>query len=230
MLLKANFHMHTREDPVDKISYTIYKAIDHAAKSGFDVLTFTPHRKFVCKQEYVDYASQKNVLLIPGIEANIEKKHVVILNCDESINFIKTFKDLKVYKKKNPQIFVFAPHPFVLSSKSLGKKLLENIDLFDAIELSVFSNKIFNFNEKAVSVAEKYNKPLIATSDTHFLKDLGRGYVLIETQKKTAEAVFEAIKNKNFENKMDSMGILAMLEFQIKAKTRYLLSIPLPPT
>ncbi len=220
MLLKVNFHMHTREDPIDKVPYTIYEAVDCAAKNNFDVLALTSHRRFICKNEYVDYAAQKGILLVPGVEAMIEKKEVIILNCDESINEIKTFNGLKVYREKNPDIFVFAPHPFVFHKKSLGRKLLENINLFDAVELSVFSNCIFNFNKKASEVAKKHNKPLMATSDTHFLEDIRRGYILADAKEKTAAAVFEAIKNKNFENRLNSMGVWSMLEFRAKAGIR----------
>ena len=226
MVLKANFHMHTREDPVDKLSYTIYEAVDYASKKGFEVLVFTPHKKFVWKKDYADYAIGKGVLLIPGVEASIEKKDVVIANCDELVNSVNTFDELVNYKKKNPHIFVLAPHPFVFSKKSLGEKLEEHIDLFDAVELSVFSNKFFNFNKKAIEMAEKYGKPLMATSDNHFIKDLGRGHILVDAKEKTAGAVFEAIKNKNFENKLNTMNLWDMLEFRAKAGLRRLKFTP----
>jgi predicted metal-dependent phosphoesterase TrpH len=95
--------------------------------------------------------------------------------------------------------------------------------LFDAIELTVFSNKIFNFNKKTRAVAEKYNKPLVATSDTHFLKDLERGYALIDANQKTPEATFEAIKKRSFKNQLSPMSPLAMLEFRIKGILRKIL-------
>ncbi len=153
-----------------------------------------------------------------GIEIKIKRKHILILNGDKKMEEIKTFGDLSDYKKRNPRIFVLAPHPFVFSYKSLGSKLLKNIDLFDAIELTVFSNKIFNFNKKAEITAKKYQKPLIATSDTHSLKDLNRGYALINTEMKNAESIFASIKKGNFQNNLNSMGIFAMAEIQIKFK------------
>ena len=214
--------MHTGEDPVDKLAYTIYEAVDHATKNGFGALVFTPHKKFVWKKDYADYALGKGILLIPGIEASIEKKDVVIANCDENVNNVKTFDDLKNYKKNNPHIFVLAPHPFVFSKKSLGEKLEKYIDLFDAVELSVFSNKFFNFNKKAIEMAEKYGKPLMATSDNHFIKDLGRGYILVDAKEKTAVAIFDAIKNKKFESKLTPMNLWNMLEFRVKAGLRRL--------
>jgi len=236
MQLKANLHTHTADDPIDKLSYSTYETIDKAKKQGFNILAFTFHGKFFYEKKYIDYAQQKGILLIPGIEQWIEKKHVVILNCDKKIEKVRTFEDLKKYKNLRPQTFVLAPHPFVWSSKSLGKKLIQNIRLFDAIELSIFSNKIFNFNKKAEKIAEKYNKPIIATSDTHFLKALKRSYCLIEIPtprhivegrdpdrsvgKKTAEAIFDAIKKRNFKNKVNSLNIFEMIFYRIKATLR----------
>ena len=216
MILKTNLHFHTKKDDIG-ITYDIYKAVDYAKEQGFNVLAYTSHKKFKFKQEYADYASQKGILLIPGIEVEIKRKHVVILNCEKEAEEIKTFEDLADYKRKNPQIFVIAPHPFVWNSKSLSSKLLANINLFDAIELTVFSNKIFNFNKKAQEVAEKYQKPLVATSDTHFLKDFNRGYALINVEVPTSrESIFAAIRKGDFQNKLNSMNLFAMAEFQIK--------------
>ena len=235
MILKTNLHFHAANDE-KAVRYDIYQGIDRAKKREFDVLAYTSHKKFGFRQEYADFAAKKEILLIPGIEAEIERKHVVILNCNKGAEELKTFKELADYKKKNPQIFILAPHPFVFSLKSLYSKLLENIDLFDAIELTVFSNKIFNFNKKATEVAIKYQKPLIATSDTHFLKDLNRGYCLIDVEvptlrpcvggrdpdrnvgKKTMESIFTSLKKGNFENKLDNMGLFAMAEFQLKLR------------
>jgi len=211
-MIKTNFHFHTSDDPRDRISYSPYKAIDHAGNLGFNALAFTCHQKFTYTKKYADYAEKKGIILVSGIEAKIEGKHVVILNCDKSAEMLKTFKELGKYKKENPHIFIIAPHPFVLypTRPSLGKKLEKNIKLFDAIELSIFSNKIFNFNKKAEKIAKKYNKPFIATSDTHYLSILDKNYAVINTEEKNPTAIFEAIKQQKFENKTKTMGVFAM--------------------
>ncbi len=224
MILKTNLHFHTSLDDGKIVDYDIYRYIDCAKEKCFDVLVYTPHWKFLFRQEYADYAERKGILLIPGMEAEIGGKDVLIVNCDGEAEKIKTFEDLGAYKNKNPEVLIIAPHPYVLSPKSLRSKLLENIGLFDAIELTVFSNKIFNFNKKAAEVAEKYSKPLIANSDTHFLKDLNRGYSLVETEKKNIESVLSAVKKGKFQNKMDSMDIFAMLNFIRKLVYNYIIS------
>lgn len=215
MILKTNLHFHAIEDDVG-VRYSIYNAIDCAKEKNFDVLAYTPHKKFLFHKKYAEYAGNKGILLIPGTEMKIKRKEIVILNCDKEIEKVKTFQELADYKKRNPQILIMAPHPFVFGLKNLGRRLLKNIALFDAVEMSVYSNKILNFNKKAGKTAAKYNKPFIATSDTHFFKDFERGYALIETRNKSIEAIFGAIKNGNFQNKSNSMSLLSMLAFYVK--------------
>ncbi len=220
MLLKTNLHFHTNKDE-KLMSYNIYEYIDYAKERGFDVLACTPHRKFLFDEEYRRYAENKGILLIPGIEMEVDERHILVLNCDKSAEAIKTFRELRDYKNKNPQIFILAPHPFVLSRKSLFSNFTRNIDLFDAVEMSVFSNWLFNFNKRAGEVAGKYNKPFIATSDTHFLKDIERGYILIEAESKIIEALFSAIKTKRFQNKINLMSPFAMIKHILKSIFNY---------
>jgi len=152
----------------------------------------------------------------------IKRKDIIVLNCGKEIEKVKSFQELADFKEKNPRIFILAPHPFLFGLKKLGRRLLENIELFDAIEMTVFSNKTFNFNKKAVEIAEKYNKPFIATSDTHFLNDLERGYALINAPQKTIESIFEAVKKGNFQNKMNSMSPFAMIKHNIKGGLNFI--------
>lgn len=220
MLFKTNLHFHTHKDE-EITCYDIYKYIDYAKERGFNVLAYTPHRRFLFKEEYSRYAKDRDILLIPGIEMEIDQRHILVLNCDNEVETIKTFEELRNYKNKNPQIFIIAPHPFIASRKSLKKKFLENVDLFDVVEMSVFSNWLFNFNKRAGKEAQRHNKPFIATSDTHFLKDIERGYALINietsTQSVGVEAVLSAIKTKHFHNKLNPMGPLAMIKHTLKA-------------
>ena len=82
-MLKADFHIHSNEDKRDLIAYSAREFIDAAAEKKFDVLALTNHDIFTYSQELSDYAAEKGILLIPGIESTIEGKHVVILNPPE---------------------------------------------------------------------------------------------------------------------------------------------------
>lgn len=199
MKLKTNLHFHTKEDKQDFIDHSALEGIDYAASLGFTVLAITPHLYFWHSKELDDYAASKNILLIWGTEIEINKKHIVVLNCGKDVEEIKSFKDLEVYKNNHPEIFVLASHPFY-GRKSLNGHLEENIHLFDAIELSWFYSRFFNRNKKAELIAKKYSLPFIATSDTHFLDFCDKNYILVDVKEKSVKAIFEAIRRHKFEN------------------------------
>jgi len=214
MPLKANLHFHSNEDPEDTLDYNLYQITDEAARLGFSVLGWACHNGVVYEPKYGEYAAGKGILLIPGIEKDIEERHTVILNCDKSAEKINTFAELREYKKANPQIFVLAPHPFFPSSYALQEKLEKNIDIFDAIELSWYHINGIDFNKKAEKMAEKYGKPFIATSDTHNLNYLDTGYALIDAVK-DIPSVIEAIKARKFTNVSPPISFWDALLFQM---------------
>lgn len=200
MLLKANLHFHTSDDPHDPIDYSTYEGIDAASSLGFQVLAITCHEAFAYTEEYSTYAQKKGILLIPGIERRfIDAGDVVILHSDPAIQFVRSIEELKRYKTLHPDVFVLAPHPF-FPGHSLHHNLIQCIDLFDAIEHSWFFSSHINYNTQAREAARKYHLPYIATSDTHFLRFLNSSYAIIEAREKTIPSVFEAIRNHQFQN------------------------------
>ena len=78
----------------------------------------------------------------------------------------------------------------------LGRKLEENIDLFDAVEYSFFHTQMINLNRKAIKTARKYSKPLIALSDSHSIDSFGKTYSLIDSEKDFTSIKYAIIKNK----------------------------------
>lgn len=199
MKLKINLHFHTSDEKYDFVNYTFYEGLKEAKNLKFDAIALTSHNQFINRRDYYEFAKKLDILLILGIELTIKGRHIVILNPRPDIKDVKTFKDLKLYKKNHPQIFILAPHPY-FGFDSLGKQLEKNIDIFDAIEYCWFYSKYFNRNKKGKKIAEKHNLPFIATSDTHNLKVLDKSYAIIEAKEKTAAAVFEAIKENKFQN------------------------------
>lgn len=208
-MLKADLHIHTKEDPHDRyIRYNAKQLIDHAYNMGFDVLAITHHwypgtsdRMFYPKK-MVNYAGKKGILLIPGVEARLKvkkstfKKDVLLYNfSQDELNQIKTLDDIR--RIKQPHHMVIAPHPFFPHPKmiSLGGKLLERyIDIFDAIEHAYFYLNSFNFNLPAVEIARKYKKTIVGNSDVHQIKYIGTNYSLIKA-KPSIESVIQAVKS-----------------------------------
>lgn len=193
-MLKIDLHTHAGKDADHHLDYSPRQLIDRMAKLGYDVLSITNHRKLTFSSELRRYAAGKGILLIPGIEARIERKEVVLINATKEIaKKIKTFADLERYKSEN--IFVIAPHPFYPSTKSLYSKLLKNIRLFDGIEFSHFYIKWMTFNTKAAEIAGRYRLPLIGTSDCHMFEQLNRTYTMVDSEK-NADSIFEALRKR----------------------------------
>ena len=70
--LKADLHLHTAEDPNDRVSYTAKELISKAADQGFEVLAITNHQCLTFNQRLSAYARERGILLIPGMEINVQ--------------------------------------------------------------------------------------------------------------------------------------------------------------
>ena len=181
-MLKAELHTHIRGDPIDTfIRYTAYDLINRAAAQGFQVLAITCHNYIYQDTKAKDYAREKGLLLLQGMEMTLQGKHTLIYNITpEQAATIKTFTDLQQLKKKQGNILVIAPHPFHYTSTCLDDIVLQYPDLFDAWEYSFFYTRVLNPNQKTLHLARQLGKPVIGNSDVHDLNDLGRTYTLID--------------------------------------------------
>ncbi|MEM4244890.1 MAG: PHP domain-containing protein [Candidatus Nanoarchaeia archaeon] len=207
-MLKIDLHTHTN-NVVKRYDSTINPKdlINKAAKLKFDVISITEHSAYktisgtkyiknplATYQQYKDYAKKKGVILLPGVEIYVEGKDILLINFKGDYNKYKNIQDLEKLKKEN--VIVIAPHPYFIGGSCLKNKLEQNIKIFDAIEYSHFYLKHINPNKKAVEIAKKYKKPMIATSDAHFLFAFGRNYSFVDAEKKV-DSILEAIrKNK----------------------------------
>jgi len=192
--LKADLHIHTHEHQRGSGSgYDARQLIKRASRDGYQVLSITNHDQIVFDQELKGFAAEHGITLLPGIELSVEHRHVLIITPERRVSGkkIRTFSDLKGLRAEGA--LIIAPHPFFPSLHSLGRKLIKNIELFDAIEYSHFYLPRINFNKKAEEMAKRYNKPLIGTSDAHTWLQFGTTYSLIEAENQP-EAIIMAIK------------------------------------
>jgi len=210
MNIKTDFHIHTADDPIDNIGHSSNQLISKAAELGFKAIAITNHNSLTYNSELRSYALDNGVLLIPGIEKSIEGKHTLLLNASASAEKIKNFRDLRLAKRED-DIFVIAPHPFFKKKFCLEDKLIEHIELFDAIEFTFFYSRVINFNKKAVRTAKEFNLPVVGNSDSHILKHLGNCHSVIQSKKLTIEAVFEGIQNHKVEVVSKPLSLIGMV-------------------
>jgi predicted metal-dependent phosphoesterase TrpH len=193
--LKADLHLHTAEDPNDRVSYTAKELISKAADQGFEVLAITNHECLTFNKRLSAYARELGILLIPGMEINVRHRHVLFLNPPPGKR-VSDFSSL--FALRRPDNLIIAPHPYYPNPRSLNGYLLRNLKLFDAIEYCHFYSSRINFNQKAVALSKLHGMPLVGNSDTHFLPQLGTTYSLIYAEKEP-EAIFEAIRQGKIE-------------------------------
>lgn len=187
-MLKADLHIHTAEDPHHAIKYNAKQAIDYAASEDFDVISITNHNTLTYNKELTSYAKKKGILLIPGIELEIEGKQVLLYNITEK-QIKEITKLTELAKLKN--ILRIAPHPFYYLNTCLGN--LVKLCAIDAIEYSYLHTKLLNPNKKAEDISIEIKKPLIGTSDAHDISQIGKTYSFIDS-KKEINSVINAVK------------------------------------
>lgn len=218
MKVKAALHLHVKEDVQDGklIDYTLKELIDRAAVLGYQVLAITGHDEVICGQDMVAYAKSKGILLLPGVERCLGRKHMLIINCSTQAEQVTDFDTLAKWRKEHPESFVLVPHPNHGMRVSLGLKDLRRYhDLFDAVEHSWFYTKRLNPNKKVERLCRELNKPFIATSDLHTINYLAGDYVILDVPELTPEAVFTAIRNGNFSNVSSPKQIWELIKFSV---------------
>jgi predicted metal-dependent phosphoesterase TrpH len=196
--IKIDLHIHTLDDPKDAVDYSAHQLLERARALGFRVLAITLHDAVFDRPEVFADAAAMGILLIPAAEMRLHGADVIVLNVSaEEMAELKSFDDLRRLRaRRGDSIFTVAPHPFYRFGGSIGSRLFQEIDCFDAIEFCHFHIGLFNPNRRAKRVASRFGKPLIATSDAHRLHAFGRHYTSIPRPSAlTLENVFAALRS-----------------------------------
>jgi hypothetical protein len=229
--LKADLHLHTAEDPLDRVRYTARELISKAADESFDVISITNHNRMTFNQDLFSYAQERGILLIPGIEMTIRRRHVLVLNppphkpCSDFLSLSRLCRS---------ETLIVAPHPYFPGTYSLNGYLMKYLNLFDALEYCHFYSPMINFNQRALEVCQSFGFPLVGNSDAHFLSQLGTTYSLIYAEK-NLESIFTAIRRNKVEVVSRPLRTLEMgsianrfLRMKLRAKIAKRLAKPYP--
>ena len=193
--LKADLHAHCADDPCDTLPYSAETLIRSAASRGIDVLSITCHETVVHNEYLAEFAFRQGVLLLPGMEATIEGKHVLIINPSRAHRAARTFRDLHAAGKGDA--YFIAPHPFYPTTTALGRRLFKHRELFDAVEYHGFYRRGLNFNRRARIAARRLGLPLIGNSDTHLLPYSAATHTVIDAEH-NVDAVLAALREGRF--------------------------------
>ncbi len=196
--IKLDLHIHTLDDPKDTLDYSAHELLERAHLLGINVLAITLHDAVFNRPEVFADAAAMGILLISAAEMRLGGADIVLLNVSpEEAGSLRDFDDVRRLRaRRGLSLFTFAPHPFYVVGGSIGRKrLLENIDCFDGIEVCHFHKGPFDPNRPARKVAARFGKPLIATSDAHQLSAFGAHYTSIRRPAElTPESVFAELR------------------------------------
>ncbi len=211
--LKVDLHLHSGEDPLDAIDYSAAELVERAIELGFGALSITLHSKVFHDPALIEYAAQRGLLLIPGVELRLEKADCVLLNImPEDIVGLQTFADLRALRaRKGNHVLTIAPHPYYILGGSIGSKLRDLMDCMDAIEFCHFHTRLLNPNAPAVRIAKEFSKPMLATSDAHRLSKFGKHFSYVESNRDVG-SLFAAIRANRIRLESPPAGARDFLE------------------
>jgi predicted metal-dependent phosphoesterase TrpH len=179
-VLKVDLHIHTSDDPRDRIPHSTRDVIDHAQRLGYGAIAITLHDRQLDLDPFANYAADRGVVLIPGIERTIDGCHVLLLNFPGDVAAqVESFDDVAPLKRRYDGLVV-APHPFFPGPNSLFGRLDRHAELFDAVEYNAMFTASLNFNRRAEEWARAHGKPLVGNGDVHRLVQLGTTYSLVD--------------------------------------------------
>lgn len=197
---RVELHSHCKGDPVDSyLGHTLFQHIDRAKEVGLDAIAVTWHRKICADTEAFAYARERGVLLIPGMEAEVDRRHLVVLNLEEGdLPAEPTWNQVRALRRRKPEVLVMAPHPFYPHPSCLGKMINDHVDCIDAVEWCFIHVQWLpgrvNPNLRAARWAHRNGKTLIACSDAHTLQAIGRNASTVVADELTPEALFAGIR------------------------------------
>ena len=193
-MLKVELHSHTADDPEDYIPHTAEQLIDRAADLDYDAIAITLHNSQLDLTPLEAHAQERGVLLIPGVERDIDGKHVLLINFSTRSERVDSFADLEALKRDESAGLVVAPHPFFPTGSCLRGIMNRHPELFDAVEINAKYSPWVNFNRAATRWAIAHGRPLVGNGDVHRLEQLGSTHTRVDAEP-TPDAICTAIRS-----------------------------------
>lgn len=206
-MLKVELHSHTSDDPHDAIPHSAEQLIDRAAALAYGALAITLHGKQLDITRLAPYARERGLVLLPGVEAFIHGRDVLLINFPARAETVRSFQDVSRLKARHPKGLVVAPHPFFPAPRCLWGYLSRHADLFDAVELNAMRTRIFDPNRPAVRWAARHGKPMVGNGDVHLLMQLDTTYSLVDAEP-DPDAICDAIRAGRVEVRTTPLGVI----------------------
>jgi len=194
-MLKVELHAHSAEDRADRVAHTTRDLIQHATALGYGGLAITLHDTQRDISRDVEWAAERGVVLIRGIERTIEGVHILLINFPaDATSEARRFDDIPRLKAAHPHGLVVVPHPFYPVGSAMGTRLDAHASWVDAIEINSMYTRHVNFNGRAIEWARAHGKPLVGNTDLHHLAQMGTTFTLVDAAP-TPDAICKSIRD-----------------------------------
>jgi predicted metal-dependent phosphoesterase TrpH len=205
-VLKVELHAHTDGDPADRIDHSIRELVDHAASLGYGALAVTLHDRYFDPAPDSAYARERGIVLLPGIERTIARRHVLLINFPPECANVGSFEDIERLKSRCGGLVV-VPHAFYPTPSALGRLLDRHTRLVDAVEVNAMYTSTLDFNRRAIAWAHAHRKPLVGNTDLHLLEQMGTTYSLVDAEPHP-DSICEAIRNGRVEVRSEPLSLV----------------------
>jgi predicted metal-dependent phosphoesterase TrpH len=213
MQIKADLHVHTTYSKDSLI--TPKELVFYAKQKGLNAVAVTDHNTldgaWKIAKETTDF------LVLPGMEVSSADGHIVALNVKELIPRGLSARETvdRIHKAGGVAI---ACHPYVYFKGCLREAVCET---FDAIE--VINARAFPFGrsvKKAEQAAKLYSLTRVAGTDSHYGRQIGTAYTVIEAKDASVDAVCSAIVNGDCQPFGQSVPVFVNLEMELQRVKR----------
>jgi predicted metal-dependent phosphoesterase TrpH len=195
-MIKVELHAHTSDDPADRVPHSTRELIDHAIRLGYGALAITLHDRQLDLAPHADYARERGLTLLRGVERTIGRVHVLLIEfaADEALA-VRSFEDVRRLRARRGGLVV-TPHPFYPISSAIGARLDAHADWVDAVEINAMHTRWVDFNRRAQEWAARWGKPLVGNSDLHRLAQMGTTWSEVDAPPDAdAAAICDAIRH-----------------------------------
>ena len=174
--MKYDLHIHTHNSACSNLKpKTILKI---AKKVGLNGIAVTDHNTIKGGIEVFNENKDKDFEVIPGIEINTDRGHVLGLYVNKEIKSKKFISVVDQIKRQGGIVII--AHPFRIIPKLRSKLQGININEYlDGIECYNARTSYFG-NNSATKLAEKSNLAKTGGSDAHFSFEIGRCVTLFD--------------------------------------------------
>ena len=219
-LIVADLHMHTSWS--HDCSTDSGELVDYAEAHGLGAIAVTDHNAFGGALEAADYASGRELVVIPGEEVKTDGQGEVIgLFLEREIPRGLSFADAIAAIREQGGL-VYVPHPFDRLHAIPDPRTLHR-HLADIDVLEVYNARLLleAYNEEALRFARKYNLTMGAGSDAHVLQGVGTGALRMRAFRDPEEFIV-SLRHAEVLRRPKSLAYLQSLKWvaQVKEKVR----------